>query len=292
MMRFRYLDPRTRLRDPRVGLLCLAAGMAVVGCGDDSGPTSVPETTTDAVERGASVSPLPPPTDPRFQLGRQLLLSGRYEEAEVVLTGLDGEGPRHPSVAFLLAVAIQKQKKYAPALARLDELATLSVDYPERRGLEHFRGWCLFYLGRPDEAAGAFEAHLAVQPDEADSHFGLGVSRLELGETEAALACFDRAIELDLAVVEDRPDRRRDLGKAWIRRGDALWELGRFEAATASFHKGVIQFPDHYEGWAKLARGHERLGDSDKVAWAQREERNARVRVGAPVDGDLTEPDA
>ncbi len=231
---------------------------------------------------------LPPPVDPRFQLARQLLVSGRFAEAEVVFAALDAEGPRHPSVAFLHAIAIQKQKKYAAALTRLDELATLDVDYPERRGLDHFRGWCLFYLGRPAEAADAFAAHLAVQPDEPDSHFGLGVSRLELGETEASLACFDRAIEIDLG----RDDRRRDLAKAWIRRGDALWELGRIEEATASFHKGVIQFPDHYEGWAKLARGHERLGDADKVAWATREERNARTRVGAPIDGDLVEPEA
>ena len=322
MRRRRYLDPRTcdrrtpgdaRIGPDRGGRPGLGIGAAVLfavslaGCGGEgpdatgagepgtAAPVTADRGTVGSTSATAAVSPdatstatLPPPADPRFQLGRQLLLAGRFEEAEVVFAALDREGPRHPSVAFLHAVAIQKQKSYAPALERLDELATLSVDYPERRSLQHFRGWCLFYLGRPDEAAEAFSAHLAQQPDEPDSHFGLGVSRLELGETEAALASFDRAIELDLG----RDDRRRDLAKAWIRRGDALWELGRIEEATASFHKGVIQFPDHYEGWAKLARGHERLGDADKVAWATREERNARARVGAPIDGDLAEPDA
>ena len=296
MLRFRYLDPRTCLSGadsagPRrliVGLL--VAGLSS-GCGKGEpadGPNSADSSTVEtATSAEVPREMLPPPTDQRFQLGRQLLVSGRFAEAEVVFEALDGYGPRHPSVAFLHAISVQKQKKYAAALAELDELAGLSVDYPERRGLQHFRGWCLFYLGRPAEAADAFAAHLSVQPDEPDSHFGLGVSRLELGETEAALACFDRAIEIDLG----RDDRRRDLAKAWIRRGDALWELGRIEEATASFHKGVIQFPDHYEGWAKLARGHERLGDADKVAWAQREETNARRRVGAPIDGDLVESD-
>ncbi len=299
MPRFRYLDPRTCLsevdwtacRPLAAGLIAIVAGLSS-GCGQGEpgeGPNSADSSTVEtATPAEVPREMLPPPTDERFQLGRQLLVSGRFAEAEVVFAALQGDGPRHPSVAFLHAISVQKQKKYAAALAELDELASLSVDYPERRGLEHFRGWCLFYLGRPAEAADAFAAHLSVQPDEPDSHFGLGVSRLELGETEAALACFDRAIEIDLG----RDDRRRDLAKAWIRRGDALWELGRIEEATASFHKGVIQFPDHYEGWAKLARGHERLGDADKVEWATREERNARIRVGAPIDGDLAEPEA
>lgn len=281
MLRFRYLDPDCRFPASLGGfVLCVSM---LVGCGDESASTTAvtPATTPEAASPAAV---LPPPADPRFALGRQLLLSGRFPEAEVVLTGLDGDGPRHPSTAFLLAVAIQKQKRYAVALERLDELATVSVDYPERGQLQHFRGWCLFYLGRPAEAAEAFAAHLVIRPDEPDSHFGLGVSRLELGEPEAALVSFDRAIELDLG----DPNRRRELAKAWIRRGDALWEVERPEEATASFHKGVIQFPDHYEGWAKLARGHERLGDADKVEWARREEVNARRRVGAPIDGDST----
>jgi tetratricopeptide (TPR) repeat protein len=296
---FRYLDPRTCFPDVnwmgrrRLIVGVLAAGLSS-GCGPGEpaeGPNPANSSTAEAASPAepaeAPREMLPPPTDQRFQLGRQLLVSGRFAEAEIVFEALQGDGPRHPSVAFLHAISIQKQKRYAAALDELDELATLSVDYPERRGLQHFRGWCLFYLGRPGEAAEAFAAHLAVQPDEPDSHFGLGVSRLELGETEAALTSFDRAIEIDLG----REDRRRDLAKAWIRRGDALWELDRIEEATASFHKGVIQFPDHYEGWAKLARGHERLGDADKVAWAQREETNARRRVGAPIDGDLVESD-
>jgi tetratricopeptide (TPR) repeat protein len=302
MPRFRYLDPRTCFPDVdsaarrlfAAGLLAIASGLSS-GCGQgepgvDPNPanSSTTQTASPAEPAEAPREMLPPPADQRFQLGRQLLVSGRFAEAEVVFEALQSDGPRHPSVAFLHAISVQKQKKYAAALAELDELASLSVDYPERRGLQHFRGWCLFYLGRPGEAAEAFAAHLAVQPDEPDSHFGLGVSRLELGETEAALTSFDRAIEIDLG----RDDRRRDLAKAWIRRGDALWELDRIEEATASFHKGVIQFPDHYEGWAKLARGHERLGDADKVEWATREERNARTRVGAPIDGDLVEPDA
>lgn len=288
---FRYLHPDTCHSALVAGLVVAALG---AGCGGEDAGTPAPE-AGDRVSEAmptpktppASSPMLPPPADPRFELGRQLLVSGRYPEAEVVFESLAAEGPRHPSVAFLLAVAIQKQKRYAVALERLDELDGLSVDYPERSQLDHFRGWCLFYLGRPSDAADAFSAHLLVRPDEPDSHFGRGVSLLELGEPEAALASFDRAIEIDLG----DPDRRRDLGKAWIRRGDALWELERLEEATASFHKGVIQFADHYEGWAKLARGHERLGDESKVDWARREERNARRRVGAPIDGETAPGD-
>ncbi len=201
--------------------------------------------------------------------------------AEDLLSTLRESHPDHPSLQFLQALAVQKQKRYAVALESWNALDRIEVSYPERSHLDHYRGWCLFYLGRPEEATQAFRRHLDVVPTEPDSHFGLGVSQLELANPEEALVSLDRAIEIDLGTV----DRRRALGKAWIRRGDALWELDRVEDAAHSYHKGVIQFVDHYEGWAKLARAHDRLGSPEDAEWARREEARARARVGQVEPG-------
>ncbi|MBQ71881.1 MAG: hypothetical protein CMJ67_03145 [Planctomycetaceae bacterium] len=217
--------------------------------------------------------------DRRIDLGLQLLERGRYPEAQVTFEAVIVDYPDHPRPRLLRAIAIQKQGNYAVALEELEALASTPVDFEGLDSVPHFRGWCLFYLGRPREAEVAFADHLASTPGSADSAFGRGVSLLELGRPDEALKVLDLALETETAGAK----RRRSVGKIWIRRGDALWELGRIDDATHSFHKGVIQFPDHYEGWAKLARGHERLGDQDKVEWASREERNARLRVGAPV---------
>ena len=242
------------------------------------GPATVVEPTSPVLD------------DPRLALARQLITGGGFEQAESWLDAMLVDHPGHPRLRFLRAVAIQKQKRYEVALVELDALAAEDVDFRDREAVDHFRGWCLFYLGRPREAEVAFARHLALQPDVADSEFGRGRALLELGRPAPAIVAFDRA----LALEAELPDRRRSRGKAWIRRGDALWELDRFEDATASFHKGVVQFPDHYEGWAKLATGHERLGDSEKATWARREHDRARMRLGLPVDvpasGGVTEP--
>ena len=208
-----------------------------------------------------------------------LLQSGGFETAEAAAMArleVDSEDAR---ARFLLGVARQKQKRYAAGLAAIDEACASSIAFPERTHAGHFRGWCLFYLGRPEASAVAFRSHLEVMPDEADSHFGLGVALLETGEPEAALPAFESAIALNQAI----PERRRDLAKALIRRGDAYWELDRIEDAQMSFQKGIVQFPDHYEGWAKLARAMDRLGDPVRAERARFEEQQARIRVGAPL---------
>ena len=248
------------------------------------------------VKSGAGTAPIKvsagePIQDRRLDLGLQLLSGGQFKDAQLVFEAVLTDQPNHPRPRFLRALSIQKQKNYAPALLEFDAILSDPREFTGRESADHFRGWCLFYLGRPREAEIAFTAHLANQPDAPDSQFGRGRSLLELGRPEPALAAFDQALKLEIAGAA----RRRSIGKTWIRRGDALWELDRFEEATKSFHKGVIQFADHYEGWSKLARGHERLQDEEKAAWARGEEQRARRRLGVPIDGDVmpdSSPDA
>lgn len=259
---FRVYGPSRRFV-PGVCVLVVALGCREQG---------LPATATGPDVATAAAKPPPPET----ATAKVLLDAGRYEAAERLLTTLLEADPRQPTLGFLRTLAVQKQKRYALALEAWNQLATVEQDYPEKRHLEHYRGWCLFYLGRPGDAADAFERHLAMVPDEPDSHFGLGVARLDMARPDDALRSLDRAIEIDLGTTV----RRRSLGKAWIRRGDALWELDRIDDAAHSYHKGVIQFADHYEGWAKLARAHDRLGGEDDAAWARREESRARARVG------------
>lgn len=262
-----------RSRSPFLRGLTLAAILAVgTACDRDDG-------VSDEVQ--------PPPRaatleDDRMALGLQLLERSAPGEARIAFEAVLEDHPGHPRPRFLRALAVQKQGNYASALADYDAILAEGVEFDGRASVEHFRGWCLFYLGRPRPAMEAFTRHLELQPGAPDSEFGLGVSLLEIGEPALAIEAFDRSLELEMA----GKGRRRSIAKAWIRRGDALWELGRIDEATHAFHKGVIQFPDHYEGWSKLGRGHERLGDAQKASWARREEARARERVGAvPVDG-------
>ncbi|MFY9342020.1 MAG: tetratricopeptide repeat protein, partial [Planctomycetota bacterium] len=55
----------------------------------------------------------------------------------------------------------------------------------------------LFFAGRMVDALGVYRACVAKAPDHAPSHFGLGWAHVQLGDFDAARACFQRAVELD-----------------------------------------------------------------------------------------------
>ena len=282
-----FLGPLGGLRG-LLGLMMSLLAMGLPAC-DSNDPAVLPEQgpgnnfageATARIDAGSDNSQVEDPADAMLaQTALRMLDSGRFEEAEALLRNEIDESDERSRLQFLLGIAMQKQKRYGPAIARLDAALASGRAFPERRHAAHFRGWCLFYLGRPEASAVAFRSHLEVMPDEADSHFGLGVALLETGEPEAALPAFESAIALNQAI----PERRRDLAKALIRRGDAYWELDRIEDAQMSFQKGIVQFPDHYEGWAKLARAMDRLGDPVRAERARFEEQQARIRVGAPL---------
>lgn len=282
--------PPIRLKDAflLLGTAFLGLSASLTGCGEGDGgsvgddPGKVVGTSTPLSENSDSGGLVDPETATRILAELQ---AGGFERAEAVALARLESAPTDARARFLLGVARQKQKRYSAGLAAMDEACASAVAFPERRHAGHFRGWCLFYLGRPDEAAEAFEAHLTVSPEEADSHFGLGVSRLEAGDPELARSSFERAIELN----DGRADRRRDLAKAWIRLGDTWWETDRPDEARAAYHKGVIQYADHYEGWEKLARALDRAGDAVKAERARNEARNARLRVGAFVEDERPE---
>ncbi len=271
-----------------LGLMVTLLAVGPTGC-DSSDPPVPPDAgpgknlaggASDQAQKGLYNLSVEDPADVTLaRTALRLLDSGRFKEAEELLREEIDEFDERARLRFLLGIALQKQKRYGLAIAQLDRSLASARGFPERRHAEHFRGWCLFYLGRPEDSAVAFRSHLEVMPDEADSHFGLGVALLETGEPEAALPAFESAIALNQAI----PERRRALAKALIRRGDAYWELDRIEEAQASFQKGIVQFPDHYEGWAKLARAMDRLGDPVRAERARYEEQQARIRVGAPL---------
>ena len=268
-------------------MLLLGFGCAEEASNQGKATSQVGQTATNApdTQQGAS-----PPSghllkeqwrdDPRIDIARELLRGGRYPEAEIVFTTILNEQPTIARARFLRAIAIQKQQRYAQALEELQAACASGQAFPERLHVDHFRGWCLYHLGRTAKAGEAFAAHVEAFPEEGDSHFGLGVVAIELGNLQDAEPHFDRAIDLQ----KDIPSRRRELAKAYARLGDVHLGLDRIDAARVSYHTAVIRWPDHHEAWAKLARVLDRLDRGEEAARARNEHRNALRRVGRDVD--------
>jgi tetratricopeptide (TPR) repeat protein len=77
-------------------------------------------------------------------------------------------------------------------LAKLKQAVALG-DCPPAARLELARAYA--QLGLRAKARSQFEAYLQVQPEDVDANFQLGMTRFEDGETEAALAIWDRVLQ-------------------------------------------------------------------------------------------------
>ncbi len=84
------------------------------------------------------------------------------------------------------------------------------------------------------EAARAYDAAIALDPNFAEAHGNRANLAAQAGLPEEALKSFDRALALDPTATED-----------WINRGALLHELGRYAEALECFEKALRLAPDH-----------------------------------------------
>ena len=140
-----------------------------------------------------------------------------------------------------------------------------------RRGLAagHHRPDAYLALGRAlraldslAAAEGSFQAGADRYPDHAGLAYWLGHTRLALGDAAGAVAALDQSVRAQPLFQE-----------AHLKRGEALADLGRSEAAIRAFRTGVDLAPDRsVTGWNNL--GFELLKTGDGAS-AQRAFRRA-----------------
>jgi len=224
------------------------------------------------------------PDDPRVDIALKLIESRNYSDAQIVLETILSQQPTIGRARFLLGIVLQKQKHYEAALANLNAALDLEQAFPESKHAGHFIGWCLFNLGRLEDARALFNQHLSQYPNEGDSHFGVGIVAIDQGDFVTAKASLMKAIDLQ----KDNPRRLREVAKAHARLGDVYLAENSLEDARSNYHTAVIRWPNHYEAWAKLARTLDRLDEPVQAERARKEADNARVRMGRAFDESNT----
>ncbi|GBF81285.1 tetratricopeptide repeat protein [Aphanothece sacrum] len=75
-------------------------------------------------------------------------------------------------------------------------------------------------------------------PTTVEGWFNLGIQQANLGDLEAAIASWDRALEINPS-----------LSQAWHNRGSALGNLGRLEEAIASFERAIALNTNDFQSW-------------------------------------------
>ena len=130
----------------------------------------------------------------------------------------------------------------------------------------------LLVSGRPQEAADASAAAIAVNRHSAAGYYLLGCSRLRLGRFEEASQALQTAKNLD-----------RTVNAVSFQLGRAHQGLGQFEAAAAQFREVVQYDSEHGAAHYNLSQALIRLGDEAGAQQALAKHQEISQRQGAAV---------
>lgn len=232
--------------------------------------------------RGARPDPFEPPHT--LRLRAQPIFSSGRESISESLRLLDLAIERDPSYGAALADA-------ANCLQIVDVNGWASDRRLNRRkalGLAHralhasddpasvaISAFVMAYFGEEADAAGALlDNALALDPDFAKGWYMRGMTRLYAGQVEAAVACFEKAIELN---SDDHIGRRSVAGI-----GFARFFARRFEDAVLLLRPVIDEFPRWATPYCVLASCHAHLGfprDCEVIA------RRLNAADASPVPG-------
>ena len=210
--------------------------------------------------------------------------AGRLAEAEVLYRQAIAAGVRDAQVLHLYAAALYQQGRFTEALAAGE--AALKVSPGDVEGLL-LQGAIQMALKRPREALEPLTRAVAAAPRHGDAWQALGTVRIDLGQLEAAIADFDRALAIQSSPPAwanrasallglDRPEEALEsanralqlypqLAVAWISRGYALHRMNRLAEAVESFDRALAILPDHFPAWLRRGEALWTLGRNDEA---------------------------
>jgi tetratricopeptide (TPR) repeat protein len=252
----------------------LALLAALASCGDED---PAPDPRPPAAGDGPAEL-----RDPRSPQALQLLLSGRIEAAREVVEPIVAAHPELGEPQLVLGLCWHKQKSYARARPYLERAVAVGPRFERHASAHYYLGWCLYYLGEPEPARASFERHLALDPAEGDSHFGLGLIALDSGALDEAEIRFREAIRLhEHAIEAGKKNLVVDLAKCHARLADVHAQHGAWEDARRELEISLQLHPAHVDAWYKLAMAQRRLGDEQAAGEALRQHEAWRARANA-----------
>jgi tetratricopeptide (TPR) repeat protein len=170
---------------------------------------------------------------------------------------------------------LYNEGQYEEALTTLREGLAL---YPNAVELHVGVGYARLAREEYAWARRAFEEALVLEPEHEDGLAGLGEALLKFGQTDAALRCFQRTLELGYA---DDIDLMLQVGRTLFREASLREERRLFEEARHFFEVATEQAPEMAEAVACVGYVLHRLGDDDGAV--------KQLRRALQLDGEHTE---
>ena len=172
-----------------------------------------------------------------FNLGNDLEIQGRYEEA-LAAYRVDVEQRPNYEVHSRLGVVLDELGRFEEGETHLRRAIELN---PQSRSAHLNLGKALLKLGRYEESIDTTRVALERDPDSFQAHANLGAAFAALGRSDEAETHLRRAIALN-------PQAKR----ANFNLGVILYEQGRYEEALAPARAAAEQRPDHFQAHANL----------------------------------------
>jgi len=115
----------------------------------------------------------------------------------------------------------------------LDQLRATVAAHPQDVEMKLDLAQALLFRDRLLEAFNVVQEVTKVAPDNPRAITYEGVVRLAMGQQERSMELLDRAVQLDPMLTE-----------AWVRRGLAAFDMGRYQVAVDSWERALEQRPD------------------------------------------------
>lgn len=149
------------------------------------------------------------------------------------------------------AVELIAAEDYEGALAELGEAIGV---YAALERAHFLKGVCLMNLDRREEAKGAFEEAVVLDPGDRDSYFNLGLIHILLGEHEDAILAFQKVIGLDETDAE-----------GWSYLGLAYVNAEEYTAAIQALERAIELDPTSPTSYNNLGIAYSKMGMQDRA---------------------------
>jgi tetratricopeptide (TPR) repeat protein len=160
-----------------------------------------------------------------------------------------------------LSITLHRESKEAPAGPPTVNLEALALSPEARRHQE--QGLKELSQGRWEASLASFRQVVALHPDFAGAHLGLGMAHYFLRQLEAAEPALRRSLELD-----------KNLPLAYVFLGRLLNDQGRSREAQEALGEALARGPDRWDVYYELARA---LAIEGKFAAAEKKLRDAHA---------------
>ncbi|MBN2002325.1 MAG: tetratricopeptide repeat protein [Anaerolineae bacterium] len=189
--------------------------------------------------------------------------SGEFATARTNLEQLVASDNTNAEAYFLLGLAcfnLQDYQKAREFFAR-----SMELDPGRTAAVHHNLGALAYQTGEMDTAVQEFQAALAIDPNDADSHYQLGATYLLMAFPENAaepnpenLLMAQTEFEQSLVLVPDKPESLVGLSNVYMFQN-------KVPDAIELLEKAIEQVPDMSEALFTLGRAYAVVGETEKA---------------------------